>query len=544
MLRARHTGDIHVRDEIVARKVDRMLAQASASGGRPLAEVINDTVYHERRRLERAGEDERSRADREFLARVRHELPRVSPQRHAAIVREIVQRYAAEIEGHFAPHVYRFATTVLPYGLSALMQKFSPRGFLEQLLGSRSLDEHLLLEGRVEALQDLAALGTVILVPTHSSNLDSPLIGYAIYRMGLPPFVYGAGLNLFTNPITSFFMRNLGAYTVDRRKTDPLYRDVLKEYATISLELGQHNLFFPGGTRSRSGAIESRIKLGLLGAGLAAYRNGLLRGTAASPKIFIVPCTISYPLVLEASSLVRDYLEETGKSGYIPVDDEFSRVQRWIDFLRGLAELDVRVHVRIGTALDPFGNEVDAQGGSRDPRGRPVDPRRYLLRGGRVVDDPARDAEYTRELGRRIVARYRRDNVALSTNVLAFALFELLRRDLCQPDIFRMLRTIGADTGVDSSRVAVEVERLIAELRAMEQSGKIRLSDELRETDGTTVVARGLRGLGTYHTTPVVVRRGAQLVVLDADLLFYYRNRLDGYGLLDAPRLTPLRPSR
>jgi glycerol-3-phosphate O-acyltransferase len=544
MLRARRSEDVHIEDEVVAREVDRVLSRTSRPGGRPLSEVINDTLYHERLRLQHAADDERGRADRAFHAQVRHELPHASPDRQRALVRSIVERYVREITGHFDPRVYSFATRVLPYGLSGLMQGFSPLGLLHELRGSSRLDDHLLLEGEVKGLQRLVELGTVILVPTHSSNLDSLLAGYVIYRMGLPPFVYGAGLNLFTNPLTSFFMRNLGAYTIDRRKGDPLYRETLEEHATLSLELGQHNLFFPGGTRSRSGEIEPKIKLGLLGAGLAAYRNNLLRGVERRARIFIVPCTISYPLVLEAASLVRDFLEETGKSEYIVVEDEFSRVQRWVDFLRGIAELDLRVHVRIGSALDPFGDDVDDKGVSHDPRGRPVDPMRYLLRAGRVVEDAARDAEYTRIVGRRIIASYRRDNVALPTTVLAFALLEVLRRDLAEPDLFRLLRTIGPDTAIDSARVEAEVEKLVAELRGLEHDDKIRLSDELRTTDGRDIVERGLRGLRTYHTTPIAVRRGKQLVVLDADLLFYYRNRLEGYGLLGAPRLYPVRSSK
>lgn len=544
MLLARRKAEVHIRDEVVARVVDRVLARASAAGGRPVSEVMSETLYQERLRLRHAKDDEHARADRAFHARLGHELPHASPERQRELVREIVERYVSEITGHFDQRVYGFATRVLPYGLSGIMQAFSPRGLIRQLRGSSQLDEHVLLEGEVHELTHLSELGTVVLVPTHSSNLDSLLIGYAIYKMGLPPFVYGAGLNLFTSPLTSFFMHNLGAYTVDRTKSDPLYREALKEYATASLELGHHNLFFPGGTRSRSGEIESKVKLGLLGACLTAYRNNLLHGAEQRAKIFIVPCTISYPLVLEAASLVRRFLEETGKSAYIVVDDEFNRIQRWIDFLRGIAELDFRVHVRIGSALDPFGDDVDAEGVSRDPRGRAIDPKRYLLRDGRLIDDPARDAEYTRVLGGRIAASYRRDNVALPTSVLAFALLELLRRDLSQPDLFRMLRTIGADTGVDSARVVTEVEKLVAELRVLEHDGKIRLSDELRTIDGRDIVARGLRGLGTYHATPIVIRRGTQLVVLDADLLFYYRNRLEGYGLLGATRLYSARPAR
>lgn len=539
MLRARGWDQVQIGDEVIARKVQRVLGGSGEGGGRSLGAVINDSLYHERLRLLRAPDDERTRSDSAFHARLRRELPRASPERQRQLVRELVEHYVREITGHFDPRVYRFATTVLPYGLSGLMQGFSPAGLFHELRGASRLDDHLLLEGEVKGLQRLVERGTVILAPTHSSNLDSPLIGYAIYRMGLPPFVYGAGLNLFTNPLTSFFMHNLGAYTVDRSKTDPLYRETLKEYATVTMEAGQHNLFFPGGTRSRSGEIESRVKLGLLGAGLAAYRNNLLRGKEPGERVFVVPCTISYPLVLEGASLARDFLQETGKSQYIVVEDEFSRAHRWVDFLRGLAELDLRVHVRIGRALDPFGDDVDAEGASHDPRGRPLDPRRYLLRDGRVIEDPARDAEYTRALGRRVIEAWRRDNVALPTSVLAFALLEVLRRDLAQPDLFRMLRSINADTGVAAERVEAEVEKLVAELKALERAGAIQLSEGLQTTDGRDVVARGLRGLGIYHTSPVVERRGEQLVVLDADLLFFYRNRLEGYGLLGAPRLYP-----
>jgi glycerol-3-phosphate O-acyltransferase len=47
----------------------------------------------------------------------------------------------------------------------------------------------------------------------------------------------------------------------------------------------------------------------------------------------------------------------------------------------------------------------------------------------------------------------------------------------------------------------------------------------------------GLRSFGTYHTHPVVERRGVRLYIGDSKLLFYYRNRLDGYALRGAPTL-------
>src|SRR5690606_28370227 len=115
--------------------------------------------------------------------------------------------------------------------------------------------------------------------------------GWSAYRSGLPPVTYGAGKNLFTNRILSFFMHNLGAYRLDRRIKHELYKTVLKTYSLVILERGFHSLFFPGGTRSRSGQIEQHLKLGLMGTGLEAYINNLRKGKD-KPNIYLLPMTI------------------------------------------------------------------------------------------------------------------------------------------------------------------------------------------------------------------------------------------------------------
>src|SRR5262249_10156551 len=155
-------------------------------------------------------------------------------------------RYAEEISGNFDDRVYQAVTRVLPPALGLLLNAVSPQRLVRRLPDLPNIDDAILIQGETEQLKRLHEIGTVILVPTHVSNLDSIVIGYALYRLGLPPFIYGAGLNLFSNPLISFFMHNLGAYTVDRKKTDPLYKEVLKEYATLTLENGYDNIFFPG----------------------------------------------------------------------------------------------------------------------------------------------------------------------------------------------------------------------------------------------------------------------------------------------------------
>lgn len=531
--------------EVTGRIIERVRESTQAGGGRSLAELINETLWWEQERLREAdASDEDAAADRAFYTEIRRALPRVSEAEQLRLLERIVHRYASEIAGNFSPSVYKLAAKVGPPMLSALLTGLSPRRLLEREAIPR-LDKHVLIEGHVASLARLRERGTLIVTPTHSSNLDSLVIGFAIHELGLPPLTYGAGLNLFRNPIIGKFMTNLGAYTVDRRKRDPLYKQTLKTYASVSLEFRQDNLFFPGGTRSRSGAVERSLKKGLLGCSLSAYRNNLLR-RRDTPDIYIIPCTISYPLVLEASTLIDDWLAEAGKSRYIIVDDEFSRWERWLDFLRGIFALDLKIHIRFGRPLDPFGNEVDADGASLDPRGRPIDPRGYLEVDGELVEDPQRDAEYTRTLEARILDAFARELVIHPTHALAFACFELLRRTRPELDLYRLIGSIGPEQSLGLPEVEDELEAVLTELDAMARADRIHLStivgDAAASRDVGALTRAALRSFGTYHPRPVVERRGVRLHVCDAKLLFYYRNRLDGYHLRGAPTLVGTRP--
>lgn len=399
--------------EAASRAVDHRVSQLRGNGD-GLETLVADTLYHERRRLERErSDDPRARADGAFYQRAQRRLRHASARDLRELLDEMARRFAAEIVGNFDDRVYRLSTTVIPAGLSALLGAMSPKK-LASLTALRSgLSEHIQIQGEVEHVRRLLDKGTLVVVPTHSSHLDSIVLGYAVHLMGMPPLLYGAGLNLFGNPLVSFFMNNLGAYRVDRKKSAALYKDVLKEYATIALELGYGNLFFPGGTRSRSGAVEAKLKKGLLGTGVSAFVNNLRTGRD-KPSLYVVPSTISYKLVLEAETLIDDYLKEVGKSRYIIEDDEFSRPRRVLNFLSNIVSLNGRVVITFSPPMDLFGNRVDEQGRSLDPRGRPVDPKSYVLTDGEPVHDPQRDSEYTTELADRIARDFHRDNVAMS----------------------------------------------------------------------------------------------------------------------------------
>lgn len=516
--------------EVNSRVVAACLRQAGQAGGMPLDVLVNETLYHEKKRLETHRGTPNWASDVSFWDQMKGRLSRANESDLRDMLARIVERFSAEVLGNFQPQVYDVATRAIPKALPLLLSAMSPK----KLLSRRSLpsiQEAIAIEGNVEALRRCHERGTVILAPTHLSNLDSIVIGWALFEMGLPPFTYGAGLNLFGNPLVSFFMKNLGAYKVDRLKKAPLYKDVLKEYATVSLEFGQSNLFFPGGTRSRSGEVEQSLKLGLMSSGVRAYINNLVH-KRGRPRIYVVPCTLNYHLVLEAETLIEDHLRAMGKSRYIITDDEFSRVSRVMHFFSELASLDSGIIVRVGDPLDVFGNSVDEDGNSLDKRGRAVDISRYVLGpDGEPTRSTQRDRVFTRGAGESVAASFMNNTVALSTQVLAFTMFEYLKAQNPGMDLYRLLRTAGDGTGIEMAGLLRRVGAVLDAIGALRAEGRIAAAGSVAGRDAQEVVGHALRHFATYHAKPVLMRRGDRVFAEDMNLLYFYRNRLRSYGL-------------
>ena len=511
--------------EVVSRVTERYVKRAHGEPEGYLETLVNDTIYNERRRLEKSHGHKGQQA---FYDKILKRMHRASERDLRRLLEELAARFVGEVVGNFDQRVYGLTTRAIPAGLWLLLNAMSPQRLLSLEGFRRGLAEHLRLEGEVEQVRALLQKGTLVVVPTHSSNLDSILVGYGAFLMGLPPLTYGAGLNLFSNPLLSFFMHNLGAYKVDRKKTAVLYKDVLKEYATCSIEMGYSNLFFPGGTRSRSGAVERKLKKGLLGTTIRAYTNNLLGGSPR-PNIYICPLTISYMLTLEAETLIEDHLKETGKSRYIIEDDEFSRPRLVYNFMSKLISLDSNIVLTFSTPMDVFGNQVDMEGRSLDQRGRLVDPRRYVTRDGEPMQDDQRDAQYTRELADGVCAAYKRDNLVMSTNLLSHVLLNLLKQHNPTLNIYRLLHTGGETASFAMSEVHQEVERVLGQLRA--RANGPRLGPVLQRGDVQEIVIDALKAFTIYHNKAAAVRRGDRVFHEDRNLILFYANRLKGYDL-------------
>jgi glycerol-3-phosphate O-acyltransferase len=508
------------KSEIVREVADRVAKAASD----PIL-VLNEAAYFEVKRLASKGGPDF--AEWRSLA---GSLGRMTASEAQVKVHELCERYAWDVAGNFNPTVYKFASRAMAPILQSIL---SPRAALKnipQLASLGALDGRIVVQGPTELIASLAQKGTLVFTPTHLSNLDSVVFGFALERAGLPPATYGAGKNLFTNPVLSFFMHNLGAYRVDRRLKHALYKDVLKTYSAVLIERGYHSLFFPGGTRSRSGGVERRLKLGLAGTAIDAFGRTAEQGK--TQNVFFVPATINYMLTLEAETLIDDFLHEEGKARYIIEDDESTRVGRIASFAQKLLGLDESVVIRFSTPVDCFGNRVDAAGNSYDAHNRRVDAESYLLGGdGKPHRDAARDTQYTRELGEAICAAFARDTVVMATHIVASAAFDHLRHEVSKGDLFAILNHRDS-VRISRTELTEKVGSLLERARKLEKDAKIVLAPQLTNmTKPAQVVDSALKAFAGYHTNPVIAVGATDLVLEDTRLLFYYQNRLAAHGL-------------
>lgn len=446
------------------------------------------------------------------------------------ILQSIVARYADEIAGDFDIPTFNLTRKITTEAFGRLLNVATSQSIFAIWRSSAvRLQERIKLMGEIEQIRNLATKGTVILVPTHFSNLDSVLIGWAIDAIGLPAFSYGAGLNLFNYEIVPFFMNRLGAYKVDRRKKNLIYLETLKAYSQHTIERGVHSLFFPGGTRERSGALESRLKMGLLGTALEAQEANLLRGS--DEKIFVVPLVLGYHFVLEAEGLIEEHLRRTGKEQYLVENKTPTTIAAFAKFVWQFFAASAEITLNFGKAMDVFGNFVDENGDSRDKNNTKIDIKDYFISQGELKADTQRDGEYTKILADKIVDRFHKENIVLSSHVVAFVAFKTLVALYPNLDLYGILRLREHETTIPYDRFIRNVTSLQKALFEYKHEGKLKLSDEIGQ-EAETLVKHGIKNIGVFHPAkPILIDGDGNLMTQNAKLLFYYHNKLIGYGL-------------
>ena len=520
-------------DKIVDETVDIIL-----NDGTDLVSLMEQVIQLEERRIKKDPWSVDPPNEKAFWRNIKKtigeidKLPKRNEQRiklGEEVLARVIKVYAQEIAGKFKPSMFRFARKFCNAFFSLLFNKFSD-GRFGFWGGKKTIGDKIRLTGHVEHVRNLFDKGTLVIVPTHSSNLDSLFLGYALDTfVGLPSSHYGAGLNLYNSEIAGYFMNRLGAYRVDRRKKNRIYLETLKTASRIAIKLGVNSLFFPGGTRSRSGEMEQNLKLGLLGTTIQAQR--MLFEENSSRKIFIIPLVISYSNVLEDATLYNNYLYRQGLLSLARKNiPRRSSITRAFKLFGKLFSDDMVNYLSFGQPMDVFGNVVDENGHSLDKWGNRISKKEYFLQNTMLSHDGQREVQYTRHLSDFISDAYLKNNVVRVGNLVAAALLESIKEENNVEEVKSILQLPRGDLSCDSGLFFRTFESLIQRFKDYEAEGVCLLEiSMLQPADVHALIEMGIKQLRTYQLWHVVKQRNDRFVTDHIGLLLFYANRLECY---------------
>ena len=385
---------------------------------------------------------------------------------------------------------------------------------LRNPFGNLDLDSKINIIGKIKKLRKLSKIGTIVMVPTHFTHLDSALIGWTISHLGLPAFMYGAGLVLYNMNLFSYFFNSLGAYKVDRRKKHLLYLETLKTYTQQAIINDCHNLFYPGGTRSRSGSIEEKLKLGLLGSALDAQKEL----DNKNKKIFIVPVTFNYQFILEAPALINQHISSNNPDKFYLDDLGYSNSFKIITFLIKFFSKSNRISVSFGQPMDIYGNSVNKKGS--------------ISKNNKVIcnNDYSKKSEILNTLSKKIVQEHKSGTQVFSSMLIAFLSFEIINNKYKRLELYNIFKLPNKDLEIEVIYFTKFYNKAIKVIQELASNNKIKLSDEINYPIDKQIKI-GCENLGLYHPIRPVQLKNNIIKIKNIKMLYYYHNRLVGFNI-------------
>ena len=522
-------------NEVVESVIEKIKGQYPTN--KALYEELASALYQERIRLSTSRWKSDPKDDKDFWNNIKGALIKIKKNKNweleeekniHSVLKKILYRYAYEIVGNFNPSVFATVQKILPYIFSFFLKSKVSNSQKSFWSLKKPFYDKFKITGDFDLIRELSKIGSIIVVPTHCSNVDSPIIGWALNAIGLEAVTYGAGVNLFGTQPLSYLMGNLGAYKIDRRKKNKIYLEILKNYSQTAIQRNTPSLFYPGGTRSRSGSIENKLKLGLLSTAVEAQQNNFLNN---GKKIFVIPAVLNYHFNIEATSLINQHLKELGKEKYVSENFEYSTTYKMLRTFKQLMSSNSELIVSFGKPMDVIGHQVNHKGESISPNGSLFDIKGYFEIENKIVFDEQRNFEYTKILGDKIISSYYENNTVLSSNIVSFVMFELTQRKHKNLNLFELLLLPKEDRTIDYSIFIESLKKVKAQILALHQQEKIKISEKIEESI-ESILQHAIDNISLLNSKKIIyLDSDGNLNSEDLRLLLFYHNRLKGYGL-------------
>ena len=480
-----------------------------------IIEEIKNTLYREKLRISKIHWKADPADDKIFWSNIEKEIANINYDENISILEQkllskIINRYTKEITGNFKRTHYSFTRRLI----IAFFARLLNTARLRNPFGNLDLDSKIDIIGKIKKLRKLSKIGTIVMVPTHFTHLDSALIGWTISHLGLPAFMYGAGLVLYNMNLFSYFFNSLGAYKVDRRKKHLLYLETLKTYTQQAIINDCHNLFYPGGTRSRSGSIEEKLKLGLLGSALDAQKEL----DNKNKKIFIVPVTFNYQFILEAPALINQHISSNNPDKFYLDDLGYSNSFKIITFLIKFFSKSNRISVSFGQPMDIYGNSVNKKGS--------------ISKNNKVIfnNDYSKKAEILNTLSKKIVQEHKSGTQVFSSMLIAFLSFKIINNKYKRLELYNIFKLPNNDLEIEVIYFTKFYNKAIKVIQELASNNKIKLSNEINYPIDKQIKI-GCENLGLYHPIRPVQLKNNIIKIKNIKMLYYYHNRLVGFNI-------------
>ncbi len=519
-------------DSKATKRVPEMVVESLSKNNPDLSKLVEESLRTETK-LAKAGKQKKSRSIEKlkFVKAIRNRLRSSDKNGVDSEVKKLSEYYAKEIHGNFNKWLYLFLQKITPITLNFMLNSFSIFQFFKNFRGSKELRNRIIVRGNIELVKRLQKFGSLVIVPTHVSNFDSIVIGHMIHSAGLNPPLWGAGLNLFNGFTVSYIMNNIGCYKVDRRKKNKIYIETLKQYSTYHLEKGYNAIFYPGGTRSRSGEIEKELKLGLLGTVVDAYINNIKSGKSVS-NIYVVPVVLSYTVVPEAETLALDHYfgQDKRKKILKNIKAKATLLGRMIKKLWNNIMQNNPIYMTFGQPMDPFGNTVNSEGVAVDKHGIPINVTDIIKDSeGNIIDDEHFKRELTLKLAHKISDDFYKINIILPTQIYLYSIITFLKKKYPDLPEDELLKIKPEENAINEEDLKKEINEIINLVREKAGSEGLKINYLVRRGDAEKIFKYGTRIYTSGYSSKPVTKKGNTIIPSKLATIMYYSSRLRCY---------------
>ena len=114
---------------------------------------------------------------------------------------------------------------------------------------------------------------------------------------------------------------------------------------------------------------------------------------------------------------------------------------------------------------------------------------------------------------------------------MAFTAFELIKLRNNKLDLFDLIRLPEEEIFLPYQEFREACEMVYERILSLKEDGQINIAPHMKRSMDE-IISHGLDNVGMYHAKrPLIKNRQGDIVTEDMSLLYFYHNRLHGYGL-------------